>query len=94
LGTGSDFSISTAALVFDLVFDIEFQVDILSFAVAFGLSSASFFSLGGCPKTPHSTSKCNELRSDFNWCFKPKTLSWTAIDCPFYLSNLLIGSLA
>jgi hypothetical protein len=40
---------------------------------------------------PHSTSKCNELRSDFNWCFKPKTLSWTAIDYPFYLSNLLIS---
>jgi ABC-2 type transport system permease protein len=34
--------IGTAALVFD----IEFQVDILKFAVAFGLSSATFFSLG------------------------------------------------
>jgi ABC-2 type transport system permease protein len=34
--------IGTAALVFD----IEFQVDILNFALAFGLSSATFFSLG------------------------------------------------
>lgn len=34
--------IGTAAAVFD----IEFQVDILNFALAFGLSSATFFSLG------------------------------------------------
>jgi hypothetical protein len=29
---------------------------------------------------PHSISKCNTRRSDFNWCFKPQTLSGAIVD--------------
>lgn len=39
---------------------------------------------------PHSTSKCNTRKSDFEWCFKTKTLPWTIIDQRFYHNNLFI----
>lgn len=39
---------------------------------------------------PHSTSKCNSHRSDFIWCFKPKTFHWAIVYQPLYPGNLHI----